>query len=153
MSVDGLGRRVRPIAGKVWRLSAQDWAELAKALTVAVAIEVGLRTAKLPNLARALGVPLRTEGARPAVPMVSWLPAWAMRRLYLSSLVMDVWPFGGSCLRRSLLVGQRLRTLGPVLRVGVARSGSTLNAHAWVEIDGRYFDPDAVRYAALEDLG
>jgi hypothetical protein len=144
-SVVRIGRKVR-------RLSWSDWAELPRALLVALAIEAGLRTMRMPTLARLLGVPLETREDRPAVPMVSWLPGWAMRRLYLSSRVMDVWPFGGTCLRRSLLAGHRLRSLHPVLRVGVTRAGSELGAHAWVEIDGRFYDPEATNYHPLQDM-
>jgi hypothetical protein len=63
--------------------------------------------------------------------------------------LMDFWPFGGTCLRRSLLVGNRLRSLGPTIRIGVGPSGAPMAAHAWVEIDGGYFDPEAARFSAL----
>lgn len=44
-----------------------------------------------------------------------------------------------SCLERSLVLQALLRRCDalPELRIGVRREGDTLQAHAWVEVDGR----------------
>ena len=50
---------------------------------------------------------------------------------------MRRWPFGtGVCLRRSLVIGRCVRRLRPTLRIGVARHGTGIGAHAWLEVPG-----------------
>ncbi len=62
------------------------------------------------------------------------------------------------CLARSLALHRMLerhRVPGSVIRVGVRRDGSSLEAHAWVEIDGEIIgdDPSHVhRYQRVDDL-
>jgi hypothetical protein len=48
-------------------------------------------------------------------------------------------PYPIRCLGRSLVLQQRLRRVGVVteLRIGVAKSGGELRAHAWIEYGGR----------------
>jgi hypothetical protein len=51
---------------------------------------------------------------------------------------MRIWPLGaGPCLRESLVLGHLIRDRSPVLRLGVARHGYRMRAHAWIEVDGR----------------
>jgi hypothetical protein len=65
---------------------------------------------------------------------------------------MPRWPFGDTCLRRCLVLGQRLRHLDPVLRIGVAVGGDgSWSAHSWLEIGGRSLDVEAEKYARFGD--
>jgi hypothetical protein len=48
-----------------------------------------------------------------------------------------------TCLRQSLLVYWLLRRRGlaPELKLGVRKQGAVVDAHAWVELDGKSLDP------------
>jgi hypothetical protein len=46
----------------------------------------------------------------------------------------------------------RLRPLDPKVRIGVARDESGVRAHAWVEIDGQYFDRIAAYFQPIHSL-
>jgi hypothetical protein len=116
---------------------------------VASAVEVGLRFWTLPRLARLLGVPLDLDRTEPATrPVV--LPrrtAWSMR---VVDGVMRRWPWGDTCLRRSLVTGHRLRDLAPVLRLGVRDAARDRpDAHAWLELQDGSLDSTASRFAPL----
>lgn len=123
----------------------RDWPAYAAAATVAAVVEIGLRTTTLPQLTRRLGVRLATDDhpaiAMPASPERLALPTRALRQLRVSVKVVRHWPFGDTCLRRALVAGRRLRHLDPVLQVGVAKVDGTVQAHAWLEIDGVSLDP------------
>lgn len=56
-----------------------------------------------------------------------------------------------TCLRQSLLLYWMLRRRGlaPELRLGVRRESGDLDAHAWVEVDGRSLDRSATRHHAF----
>lgn len=140
------------LASRARQMSWRDRAEVISALVTAVVIEVGLRSIRLPDLAQRLGVPYDASPQRVDECLPCRLPPWAERRLHLSNRVMDRWPFGGTCLRRSLLVGSRLRELHPLLRIGVSRDEG-LRAHAWIDIDGKSLDPAASLYSVLEEVG
>src|SRR4051794_24054353 len=123
--------------------------EVAVVVLTATRIEVGLRSDNLPSLAERLG--LRVDVASGTGPdgAAPILPVWSRRRLRAVSLVMGRWPFGGTCLRRALVAGQRLRALDPVLRIGIRRSVGALDAHAWLEIGGVSLDPMASDFSPL----
>jgi hypothetical protein len=65
-------------------------------------------------------------------------------------------PFSGRCLPRALMAQIMLKRLGhePELKIGVAREGRTLDAHAWVECEGRVIvgDAELERYSVLPPL-
>jgi hypothetical protein len=66
-------------------------------------------------------------------------------------------PGGGNCLVRSLALFGVLRRAGIAaeLRIGVDRTASALQAHAWVEVDGTPVNDAAdvaARYAPFGDL-
>lgn len=127
-------------------------AEVLRAVATMVVIEVRLRTGDLPTTCRRLGVRLDLASAEPAgAPAV--LPRWSRPAVRVSHALVAVWP-GGSCLRRCLLVGHRLRALDPVLRIGVRRDGDRrFAAHSWLEIGGRCLDPSAADFPALAAPG
>jgi hypothetical protein len=114
------------------------------AASVAAAVEIGLRTLKLPVLARLTGTPLRNDDGTPAREADRLgLPPRLVMRMRAVRRVMRHWPFGTSCLRLALVSGQRIRSVRPVLRVGVMKDADGVRAHAWLEIDGVSLDPEA----------
>lgn len=127
-------------------------AELLHLGVVALAVEVGLRTRPLPRLARALGVEVATGAGAPApqgaVP-ATLTTRRRVRQLDAAARLMRHWPVERICLRRALLLGYVLRDLSPQLRLGVAREGEHLIAHAWIEVAGVRLDPDEDRFVAL----
>ncbi|MDQ1484805.1 MAG: hypothetical protein QOJ62_498 [Actinomycetota bacterium] len=124
------------------------------AAVVALAVEIGLRTLKLSTLAQLAGAPLRSDdGFAPGVDRLG-LPPRLARRMRAVRWVMRHWPFGQTCLRLALVSGQRIRSVGPVLRVGVMKDANGVRAHAWLEIDGVSLDPEApFEYAILQGVG
>lgn len=125
------------------------------AAAVAVAVEIGLHTLKLPRLARLMGTPLADDGGVPARVVDSFpMPPRLVVRLRAVRRVMRHWPFGDTCLRLALVSGQRIRRLRPLLRVGVAKDADGVRAHAWLEVDGVSLDPEAPNeFAVIERLG
>jgi hypothetical protein len=59
-----------------------------------------------------------------------------------------------TCLAQALAADAMLRRTGraPTLRIGVAKEGASLEAHAWLELDGAVLvgDHDLHRYTPLE---
>ena len=123
--------------------------ELAVAAVLLSVIEMSLRRTTLPITCRRLRVRLDLAGAAAAEGAVPVLPRWAWPRVRAANLVTAHWPAGDTCLRRCLLVGNRLRRLDPVLRIGIRRAGGTFGAHSWLEIDGRPLDVDAGEFGVL----
>lgn len=124
---------------------------------VALAVEVGLRFSTLPRLTRLLGVRLaqdcefgpRQDSAFPPELPISWL----RRRALVVNRVFRYWPFDSTCLRRALVLGQRIRRLDPALVIGVRHDDSgALTAHAWLVVAGVALDPLAVQYEVLRDF-
>ena len=61
-----------------------------------------------------------------------------------------------SCLVRALALARLLENTGvpgPLIRVGVRREGTALDAHAWVELDGRVVGDDARATRRFTPLG
>lgn len=135
------------------RLSWRDRIEVVHAGCLLAVIGVGLRTASLPVLLRVLRVNGDFAESERGLPMTSPLPSWAERRIELVRLVTARSPGPSTCLRTALLTASRLRQLDPALRIGVTRDHSGLQAHAWVEIGGRYFDPAAGRFDPVHQPG
>jgi hypothetical protein len=139
------------------RLTAAERLTLLRGATVLLFVEATIRWMRLPRLTRALGVRFepRAEsghgGSAGGVPSPDAssptprgpaaeadLPVAVVRARQSVDRLMRVWPLGaGPCLRESLVLGHLIRADAPVLRLGVARHGDRLRAHAWVEIDGQ----------------
>lgn len=133
-----------PSVAVLRRLTARAWIDVVMAAAIAVVVEIGLRTTKLPRLARALGTPLGDSRTTPTVVTAtggSFFPPRARSQVRATRRVMRHWPFGDTCLRQALVAGQRLRRLEPTLQVGVAKIDGEVRAHAWLEIDGVILDP------------
>lgn len=138
------------------QLSATERSILLRGLAVLLFVEATIRWMRLPRLTRLVGVTFdpRTElgaedaagGSALSVASVSSkgpaaevdLPEPVVMARRNVNRLMSVWPLGaGPCLRESLVLGRLIRDKDPVLRLGVARHGYRMRAHAWVEIERR----------------
>lgn len=136
------------------RRSARFAWEVPRALVTLIRAEYGLRTSDLPTTCRRLGVRLELESHAPPAGERAVLPRRMRTPVVAATLVLARWPAGDTCLRRCLLVGHRLRRLGPTLRIGVHRDpAGAFSAHSWLEIEGRTLDPSAGRYVTLGAAG
>lgn len=128
------------------KLPPADLLALAQVTAALVFVEVAVRTVPLRRLAGWLGVTLLVstdEGGE-----LSGLPAAGfaleeLRKARLARKLVAHWPFGhGPCLRESLVLGHVLRHHQPALRLGVARDGEAITAHAWLEVGGVSLEAD-----------
>jgi hypothetical protein len=128
--------------------------QLLAALAVAFVVEVGLWISTLPRLANLLGVRLAGEcDDEPSRQPPDVAPEWFRRRSAAMHRVLRHWPFGDTCLRRSLILGQRIRQLDPVLVIGVRHDEyGKLTAHAWLTVGSVALDTLAEQYAPLRGL-
>lgn len=121
------------------------WWDAVRTVAVAAVVEIGLRTVKLPVLARLLGVSLRLDlQPTPHAPSgrVSFSPR-ERQRLRVARTVLRHRPFNGTCLRRSLIAAWVLRKRDHGVRIGVRKAGDTMAAHSWLEVDGISLEPEA----------
>lgn len=127
------------------------------AALAALVVEAGLRLSTLPRLTRILGIRLAQDGEREQ-QQDSTLPpgmsaVWIRRRAVAVNRVFRHLPFNDTCLRRALVLGQRIRRLDPTLVIGVRHDESgDLAAHAWLVVAGVALDPLATQFEALRDL-
>jgi hypothetical protein len=153
------------------QLSATERRTTLHALTVLLYVEATIRWTRLPRLSQRLGIALQpgagTSGDHPpgfggaTVPLVASmrpaaeadLPEPVARARRSIGRWMRIWPFGaGPCLRESLVLGHIIRDRSPVLRLGVARHGYRVRAHAWIEVDGQPVN-DPQGFVAFEASG
>jgi hypothetical protein len=126
--------------------------EFVVVLSLAAASEVAVRMLTLHRAARLFAVRLDPGGEPQMAPehsSTATLPPWAVRRLAVVQAVMRHWPIDGVCLRESLVAGQRLRRLDPVMKVGVRRGANGVMAHAWLKVGGVDLDPAAIEFGEL----
>ena len=127
-------------------------------LCQAVAAEILVRTATLPTVAQVMGVQLRTD-ATVATETASAADVDALAltqrervRLRGAQRLMRHWPFcSGTCLREALVCGRILRERDPHLIIGVGRSGNSIAAHAWLDVQGARIG-DAGKFVTFERL-
>ena len=105
------------------------------------------RGTSLPRLTALLGINLDREQRGEVIGLPAQL--WIRRRAV--DLVMRHWPVARErlCLRRSLVLGWRLREVGPTLQLGVQHREGGVLAHAWLEVGGIRFDMSDQEYAPL----
>lgn len=128
--------------------------EALRALATMTVIEASLRVSDLPTTCRRLGVEMDLTGPAPPSAERAVLPRRTRRPVLASLAVVSCWPAGDTCLRRCLLIGHRLRSLRPVLRIGVRRTAEgEFSAHSWLELGGRTLDPTASEFATLGSTG
>ena len=150
----------------MWRARFRSWAswsldekvELVQLVALALAAEVAVRTTPLPLLTRRLGIALDDESrlspAEGDRARSRRIPSGTIAKRAASvDRLYRAWPRRDSCLRRALVLGFRVREARPTLRIGVARDGDEIRAHAWIEIDGRVIGDDSGDYAPLRKAG
>jgi hypothetical protein len=132
----GLARSALDTARRLRRahLGPRDLLEVARILAVAMRIEHSLRHEALPATVRRARIRFATTGESALGQMA--LPAWARRRMALVQAVLRRGPVDDTCLRRALVAGHRLAALDPELVIGVRPDGASVEAHAWLRVDG-----------------
>lgn len=141
--MDSLRRAVRSWAATGWR----DRVEVVRIVLLAALVEIGVRSFRLPVLARLLRIDLELTSTDSGRLMTARPPDWAVKRIRLTAGVLRY--SGQTCLRNSLVLACRLRDLSPVVRIGLKKHDGRVLAHAWLEIGGFYFDPLASEYAPI----
>jgi len=73
---------------------------------------------------------------------------------YLADVAFKQGPFKPSCLLRSMALYGLLRSkaIDCQFRVGVRPAGSTIAAHAWIEVEGVSLDASSQEYSAFSQL-
>jgi Transglutaminase-like superfamily len=107
-----------------------DYATLAETMSLALAIEVGLRLTSISSLLDQL------DRLRPSANCIASRPSYGLERFVAAAY--RLMPIGATCLRESLVLYGLLRRRGgaPRLCVGVKKDGNGLAAHAWIECAG-----------------
>jgi hypothetical protein len=131
--------------GKLWSLSRSEWLVLLEALVVLPALAVLLRLAGLRRtqalLLRVAPVAGPGPGSGPAGADDRDPPGVRARARRVARMVRAAaahGPYRANCLKQSLTLWWLLRRRGIAsdLRIGVQKSTSGLEAHAWVEHSG-----------------
>ncbi len=138
--------------GRTWRafraLSWRDRGLLARAWLLLSVASPGLRLFGFGRTQAVLGA-----GASSASGRIDAAEARHVARIVHAAASRN--PTRPNCLARSLVLCRllRLRGLGAELRIGVAKPGGDLAAHAWVEHDGVALgepEPEGRLFAALD---
>lgn len=128
--------------------SAHAARELAAVLWVASKMEWSIRAEGIERSIERAGARVATQ-AESAEPVGS-IPGWAVRRARLVNRVYRYWPFGDTCLRRSLVIAQRLSPLKPSIVFAARMENEALTAHSWVRVRGVDLEDNPERYQILE---
>ncbi|MCX7033180.1 MAG: lasso peptide biosynthesis B2 protein [Arenimonas sp.] len=124
----------RSLAG--WRaLTGQQKRQLVVLATVLPAIGALIRVAGFQRAAKACA---RVGGQAPLRPATADDLAQAEAYAQLAAIAGRRGPVTTTCLRQALAVRTSLRRRGldAQLKIGVKKNGETLDAHAWVELEG-----------------
>lgn len=131
-------------------LAPADRAAVVEAWLLLLLVDLGLRWPGLARIERLLAsaYPGRQPAARAASATVAGLWRWI-------GAAAANHPCRARCLERSLVLRAMLarRGLSADLRIGVRRDGTGLDAHAWLECDGRPLveaNPEARGYRSLQ---
>jgi len=138
---------------RIARIRPGDLVQAVAIVVVAARIEYSLRRRDLPATATRFGMQLGGPSLEASLPARREpLPPWAVRRARLALILLKWWPFGDTCLRKSLVIGNRLTALSPQLFIGVRSSGGqgSISAHAWLKVCGIDIDPTSANYVAFD---
>ena len=115
---------------RFWHLTAEERRLVTEAVVLVTAVRLGLSVLGFRPLRRVLA---RLGHHRVAVPLSSGRIGWAVR-----AAARRV-PRARTCLVEAIAAETLLARHGYTtqLRIGVARSGAGIDAHAWLEQDGR----------------
>ena len=134
---------------KARQLSAPDWILIVQSAAWFAVVEAGLRLLPLRTLARIL------QGRRRA-PRASGRRVSAEHASRCVDRAARLDPFRATCLKKSLVLYALLsrRGLEVELFIGAAKTGGKLDAHAWLQHQGRVITggPATGRYAPLCSL-
>lgn len=122
------------------RLTAAERAILLRAWLLLLVVPVSLRVTSLPRLVACRPTACR---AALAVDRVAWLVSIAAR-----------YAPGARCLAVAVVTARLLARQGTpaTLRIGIARDGARLSAHAWLEREGRVLGIGGEGYAPILGL-
>jgi hypothetical protein len=143
------GERLRSAVRRARHVPPSRWPGLVRTALLLGLVEVGLRTVRLPRVARWAGVtlaatPSAAAGTAPTDPDVEPEPlrlgAHERGRIRDARAVLSVPGVDGTCLRQALVVGNALRARSPQLVLGVAKHAGAVSAHAWIEVQGWVVD-------------
>lgn len=125
-----LGERLR----KVFRLPAAERAVLAQAWGLFLVVDLALRVLSFKRL-----LALRARLCRAERPNPAARPPSMARLAWLVEVAGRYVPVNATCLKKALVLSWLLgrRGIATVLRIGVARQGNGLVAHAWLDCDGQ----------------
>lgn len=136
---------------KLRRLSPREHSFLIRAWCALLGIDIALRCLPFTYIASFCRC-LRTTGndenktSLPTITQLAWLVTVAGRYS----------PLGTSCLKEALVLSWLMsrRGMATTLRIGVTRCHGNLDAHAWLEHNGRIIlgEADADAYAPLSPL-
>lgn len=129
-------------SGRSGRLSVALRA--ARLLPIALVIEIGLRLGKPSELARLLGVALIEGATTTTSSLIELSDPRVVAQVRAVRLVFRRTPLPSTCLRRALLTAWALRSLDPVVVIGVKVDGDRFEAHSWVRIGDVVIDPPNV---------
>jgi hypothetical protein len=136
---------------KASQLSASDWLLVIHAVGWFAVVEFGLRVLKLKTLLAILQSDRRAdrEGSNRA-------PAKPERVGYCVELASRLHPLRPTCLKKALVLFAMLARRGVKAQVivGAAKTDGKLDAHAWIEHEGRVVlgGPATERYVPLRGL-
>ncbi|HLW78558.1 MAG TPA: lasso peptide biosynthesis B2 protein [Terriglobia bacterium] len=131
----GLGHKLR----QAGRLSARDWLVLMQAGGWFAAVELGLRLIAVKRLIAILQRRDRARRGFSPSASPSRAPVTPDRLAYLVELAARVYPFGATCLKKALVLYALLQRRGVDVKliIGATKTDRKLDAHAWLEHDGR----------------
>jgi hypothetical protein len=117
---------------RYWGLSRQERLAWLGAFGAVFIARAGLRAVSLQRLANVLGLEVCRDVASSRFNDAADVLATAAR----VRGVLARWPSKSRCLVGALAVGLLLRDRRPTLFIGVRRRGSTVTAHAWLDVEG-----------------
>jgi hypothetical protein len=139
---------VKTWLARVRRMTRTDYVTAIEVAGLAMWIEVALEVMPFARVLQRVGR-LPSRGVAPAIASDD-----LQRLTRFVAVAYEVLPFPATCLRESLVLHALLARRGVESRVcfGVARHGTTLDAHAWIECDDLMREDVAGRFSELRGV-